>query len=281
MNNQDNILGRNAVQGERIDAGAYSIVGTRKYQQDFAGLEIKEGELLAVICDGMGGLRGGELAASQAVRQFLSDYLKEGSESFCAEYLTEEARKLDLLISELKDKSGAPLNAGSTIVAVMLKDSLLHWLSVGDSRIYILRRDSMVQVTKDHNYKNQLKEALDAGVITMEKYQKEASGGQAEALVSYLGMGGLKRVETNLQPFGLEEDDVILLCSDGVYKSLEDDQIKAMLTDNKISSPVSAKRLVNMALEQAVKGQDNTTVLIIHYIGSKREEPQWDAVTVV
>ena len=72
--------------------------------------------------------------------------------------------------------------------------------------------------------------------------------------------------------FRSEPGDQLLMSSDGLYKSLSPQQMKAMLTDNQIDARVSAKRLVHMALEQAVKKQDNTTVVLIQYRGRKTEE---------
>lgn len=271
MNDLQNVEERIECQNSAFDFGIYSLVGTREYQQDYAGVIIKKDGISGIICDGMGGLLGGELASKEAVKLFVSDYLNAEKEPIVSDFLCKEAGRLDALVSKLEDSQGNLLKAGSTVVSVIVDNTRLYWMSVGDSRIYILREDTMLQVTKDHNYRNELNDALIAGELSSDKYEKEISGNQTEALISYLGMGGLKRIDFNHKPFQLEEGDVILLCSDGLYKSLEDDQILALLKDNKTSSKVAAKRLACMALEQAVKGQDNTTVLVIHYRGDKEE----------
>lgn len=269
MSDLENVIKIISSENNSFDAGVFSLIGTREYQQDYAGLMVKENGISGIICDGMGGLNGGERASSEAVKLFAFDYMKMEGGSPVSEFFYQEADKMDRLVSLLKDSKGNFLRAGSTVVSVIIEESRLHWMSVGDSRIYILRGDSILQVTKEHNYKFQLNEALESGNISAEKYAAEMSGGQAEALTSYLGMGGLKYIDINPNPFQLEADDVILLCSDGLYRSLDESQIMAMLKDNKINSGVSAKRLSCMALEQASKGQDNTTVLVIHYKGGE------------
>lgn len=271
--NDTNIIQRDdGSKGREIQAAAYSIIGHREYQQDFAGLDIGKDRALAVICDGMGGLNGGERASREAVELLLGDYGKNPPDGQFAEFLCAEAARMDRLVYGLKDEAGDPLKAGSTVVSVMVRDGALYWMSVGDSRIYVLRGDSMVAVTKDHNYRRELSEMLERKEISKERFESEAHTRKAEALTNYLGMGGLRRIEWNSQPFPLEDQDEVLLCSDGLYKSLDVHQIKAMLTDNRVSVRVAAKRLVRMALSQAVKSQDNTTVILLKYQKTQAEE---------
>jgi protein phosphatase len=141
----------------------------------------------------------------------------------------------------------------------------MDWMSVGDSRIYILRRGSMVAVTRDHNYRRELEDMLQSGTIDRGYYEQEIRTRKAEALTSYLGMDGLRRMERNTQPFSLEDGDLIMMCSDGVYKSLAHEQMQAMLEDNSVNTQVAARRLVKMALAQAKRSQDNTTAIVIEY----------------
>lgn len=257
----------------RLRASAYSILGHRESQQDFAGLLVEPEELLAVVCDGMGGLRGGERASQEAVRLLVRDYLEQKPVADLPEFFCQEARSMDREIWEMKDDTGKKLNAGSTVVSVAVREGKLFWLSVGDSRIYLLRKDSMVAVTKDHNYRQELTERLERGEIDQTYYDQEIRTKRAEALTSYLGMGGLRRMERNIRPFQLEDGDIILLCSDGVYKSLDEAQIKALLLDNRVSTAVTARRIARMALQQSKKRQDNTTAVVIQYF-TPEEEPE-------
>lgn len=253
------------------EAALYSLIGHRDYQQDYAGLVVEKNKMLAVICDGMGGLQGGERASREAVTVLVKDYEREAPAEEYTEFLCRKAFHMDQIIFGLRDENGALLKAGTTVVSVILENGMLHWMSVGDSRIYLLRGDSMVAVTRDHNYRRELTEALERGDITPEFFEKEASGRRAEALTNYLGMGGIKRIERNYQPFALQDGDCILLCSDGLYKRLDEHQIRALLIDNRISSKVAAKRLTQMTMQLASRGQDNTTVIVIQYHTGQEE----------
>ena len=275
--NDTNIIQKisNERSGE-IQASAYSIIGHREYQQDFAGMIIEEKKAIAVICDGMGGLNGGETASREAVRLLLEDYIQEDPSEQFSEFLCREAKRMDMAVRGLKNEQGESLKAGSTVVSVIICDGKLYWMSVGDSRIYVLREDSMVAVTRDHNYRRELEEACERGEISKERFDKEAGSRKAEALTSYLGMGGLRRIELNAQPFLLEDNDMILLCSDGLYKSLDMNQIQAMILDNQVSLKVAVKRLVRMALGLAAKSQDNTTAVLLRYHKIQVEDKEKD-----
>ena len=87
-----------------------------------------------------------------------------------------------------------------------------------------------------------------------------------------MGRGRLEQIGRSQNSLKLEPGDQLLLCSDGLYKSLNPHQIRAMLTDNRVDVRVSGKRLTDMALAQAVKTQDNTTIVLIQYLGRKTEE---------
>lgn len=180
---------------------------------------------------------------------------------------------MDARVHGLKSRDGRRLDAGTTVVAaVVSKDGMAEWMSVGDSRIYLLRGDRFKQLTRDQNYRCFLEDSLRRGEITQEYYDQETKGRMAEALTSYLGIGNIKRIGKSRQEILLKPGDQLLLCSDGLYKSLSSDQIKAMLIDNQIDVRVSVRRLVDMALAKASKKQDNTTVILIQYHGKKTEE---------
>ena len=247
-----------------LEIGVYSIWGNRNSQQDFAAIMEKKDELLAVVCDGMGGLNGGERASQAAVSSLTEAYRRQETE-VDGDFLQEEALTADEKVAKLKNEKGDYLRAGTTMAAVVVKKGCFECLSVGDSRIYLLRNGRLHQISVDHNYKEQLNEDRYHGKITEEFYQREVHGSKAEALTSYIGMNGLKRIGRSDEKELLQESDQILICSDGLYKSLSFEQIEAMMCDNAVDMTVSSRRLIRMALEQAIKKQDNTTAILIQY----------------
>ncbi len=142
----------------------------------------------------------------------------------------------------------------------------------------MIRGGQIAAQTRDHNYRLLLKEQLAAGQITRNFYETEEKTPQAEALTSFLGMNGLRLLDVNRTRNGnlqgartLLPEDIVLLCSDGVYKSLSDSQILAMVRDNDIDMNIAADRLTAMALRYGVRGQDNTTVILLRYRGEQEE----------
>ena len=181
---------------KEIAAEAYSIIGHRKTQQDFAGTFAGPDRVLAVLCDGMGGLMGGERASREAAGMLLKDYeTKQPSKNF-ADFLCREAVRMDSRVHGLKSRDGRRLDAGTTAVAVVVsKDGTAEWMSVGDSRIYLLRGDSLKQLTRDQNYRCFLEDSFEKGrsprSITIKRYR----GKWLRRLPAILAWGALRRSE--------------------------------------------------------------------------------------
>lgn len=263
-----NIIEDRMAEDNWYEIGSSSILGTRSYQQDFGYFYTGDHEVLAVICDGMGGLEGGERASRTAVELLARDFKRERPKSGeIAAFLRREAQRMDQAVAALKGDGGNRLKAGTTLVAAYCKDEKLTCISVGDSRIYLIRQHKIRTLNREHNYRLMLQEQLRTGQITREFYEKEEKTAQAEALISFIGMDGLRLVDVTEEPLSLEKGDIVMLCSDGIYKSLDDSQVLAMVRDNDLDMNIAADRTTAMALRYGVRGQDNTTVILFRYAG--------------
>lgn len=262
MSDEHNIATEKYEPDLRLYMYASSIVGTRKYQQDsYACIETPLG-CLAVVCDGMGGLEGGERASGLAVKTILEDYITQPIASI-RDFLYDEVVKTDEMVYNISDEDGRQIGAGSTIVAVHIKDDRMHWVSVGDSKIYVIRNNTIQCIVREHNYRLTLNELYAAGKISLEYYRAEES--KAEALISFLGIGNVSLIDISDQPLKLLQGDIVLLCSDGLYKSLSDERILAIISDNYFDMQRAADELTDAALRYSGRGQDNTTVTIVRY----------------
>lgn len=243
-----------------------SVLGTRRYQQDFVLTITSQNDAVGVICDGMGGLSGGERASMTAASVFFNEYRTQNPpERILPQFMRDTAVKMDHAVSGLQDEKGKSLKAGTTAIVSVIRGNALYWLSVGDSKIYIIRGSQMQAVTREHNYRLNLGEMLNSGKITREQYLKEEKTPRAEALTSYIGMNGIERIDGNGTPFMLAHGDMILMCSDGLYKSLEDSQILAMIQDNEFDLSIAAERLVDMSVTYRAGSHDNTSVILMRY----------------
>lgn len=254
-----------------IEVGMSSVIGRRKEQQDTAKADneytlLEEEKFIAILCDGMGGLAGGKLASELCATHMQKRFHSSECEENVYQFYRNTVAQCDAMVFDLTDENGAPLRAGSTLASVIIKDECLHWASVGDSHIYLLHGNQMHCLTKDHNYLMLLNERVKKGEITQQEAEQDR---QKEALVSYVGMGGIKYMDVNTEPYHLAVNDYVILCSDGLYRTVCEDDIKnivhcigAMGTADDV-----AKALTDHAMAAGKAHQDNTTVIVIRYIG--------------
>lgn len=252
-----------------ISLGMSSIIGTRSSQEDTVFCYGREKEALGLVCDGMGGLEGGELASKAAAESFANAWFSCGGITDVPRFLEEEAIRADEKVFCQENEEGERIRAGTTIVAAIIREDELFWLSVGDSRIYIIRGEEILSVCREHNCRLTLDWKLEQGELTPEEYAAEEY--RAEALISYLGMGNVSLMDVNRQPFLLEDGDIVLLTSDGLYRSLSQEEILALVKEAKEDMQKAADMLTAAALGDKKSGQDNTSVVLMRY-GGKQEK---------
>lgn len=246
-----------------------SAIGDRATQQDCmiipdASLPqqlLTERGLLTIVCDGMGGMEGGE-RASRTCAEHLYKAFYGGMPVSPAEFFNRRIREADTAVSSLKGDGGRALHGGTTVVTTIVKDGRLYWASVGDSRIYLYRQGMLQQLTRDHNYLLTLMEKVRRGEIS----ELEAhTHPQKEALISYVGMGDIDILDIEEDGIPLASGDIVLLFSDGVYKALADNEVLSVVESCKDRLEELPTMLVNTALAKTWMKHDNTTVAIVKY----------------
>ncbi len=258
------------VENDHVLVGSSSVIGRRQSQQDSVTIPCdtqllleEHPKFLCVLSDGMGGLRGGEQASACATQTLFDDYYRTMWQHCTHSYLDffrAEAEKINTLVCGLKDENGAPLQAGATLIAAAVDGEELHFLNIGDSRIYLVRDGKMLQLTHDQNYLTRLMEKVRSGEITE---QEALSHPKREALISYCGIRELSMVEINLQPLQLKSGDVIVLCSDGLYRLLSRQEMIDVLQETAEDMNLAAFKLTAAATDKNFRGQDNTSVILI------------------
>ena len=243
--------------------------GNREYQQDAVYVSPskllaanKKTRVLGIVCDGMGGMADGGRASQTAIQMMLQGFSKieKVPEVNIPAFFQQGIISIDKVIHDFPKESGR--GSGTTMVACIVEDNKLYWASVGDSRIYIMRGNQMQQVTRDHNYWLRLQEMVEAGQMT---YEAAMQVRQKEALISFLGVGNVSLMDINTTPFELQYGDIIMLCSDGITKTLSDEHIKRIIINNAVKPEQKAEALVEAATHANSHSQDNTTVALIHY----------------
>lgn len=238
-------------------------IGARSSQQDAFGFSDKDdlafvahGGALAVVADGMGGMANGGEASHLAVRAFLHAYMaKQTDETITAAMLRalDEANQTVITLSHQVGEE----NVGTTLVAAVIHGDVLHWVSVGDSRLYLWRNGQLTQLSEDHIYANDLDRDAASGNISCEDAENHP---ERRSLTSYLGLTQLDLIDRNLRPFPLLSGDRLLLCSDGLYAALEEIEITPLFDRE---AQQTAEDLVALVLAMDRPGQDNLTVAIL------------------
>ena len=241
-----------------IQLAVCSTIGGRKEQQDRAGFELSNEKAVVAVCDGMGGHSGGKQASNIVVEQLLQRWKEQKGEERPQAFLLKTVLELDQMISSLTSPNGDVLRSGTTMSAVILEKKQLHWVSVGDSRIYIYRSPEFVRVTRDHTYC-----ALQqAGQLPQNLPQVK---NPESVLVSFIGVGDISRIERNRTPIELQSGDYIILISDGLYKLLRDNEIQNVICKGTNVSDI-AQTLIGFAQDRARTerlSSDNITVAVV------------------
>jgi len=207
---------------------------------------------LAVIADGMGGYEGGQEASRLAVETVRSVY-DNGFAGDPQETLVEAFEAAHQNIQRFAQDHPQFYGMGTTCTALAIVDRQLSFAHVGDSRLYLIRAETITRLTRDHSYVGRL---VESGIVRSEDAESHP---QRHILTAALGSG--REVTPNVpeHPFPLEEGDTLLLCTDGLWGLVGDPDLARIVQAN---PPAEAcLKLVSMALERG--GPDNITVLVL------------------
>lgn len=233
--------------------GRIHAVGKRSMQQDSFGIsdtdnlnKLQKKGIMAVVADGMGGLTDGERMSQMVVVKMLQGFDQSPDDAIPSSTLLGLVGDANNAVNEElgQDRLG---KCGSTVVAVILKDRQLSWISVGDSHIYVYRKGQLIQLNTDHNYGTQLDEMAERGEIS---YEEAGTDPQRAALTSFIGIGELELIGQNEKPIAMERGDRILLMSDGVYGTVDEQAISEIMA-------LPFKKALS-ALDRAVLGRDKS-----------------------
>jgi serine/threonine protein phosphatase PrpC len=230
--------------------------GRRPYNQDRLGYWQTPESLLLVLADGMGGHAHGEVAAELTMRHIAAAFRRDARPRLANPDLflfRAVGRSHGMLLREAMNL-GLADTPRTTVVACVLQDGYAFWTHVGDSRFYHLRKGQLLARTRDHTVVQQL---VDAGRLREEQVRYHPARNQ---LLQCLGGLQPPHVEPTLHT-RLERDDVLLLCSDGLWGPLSQRQLIEGLGAAPLAEAVP--RLVALAEDYGGPGCDNVSVLAL------------------
>ncbi len=228
------------VRSSNQDAGDYAIIS-----DDCAW---------SVVCDGMGGANGGNIASTLAVEtvvEMLNEKFKPG-------LMPEQLYGLSLQCVESANTAvyakamyeDGLKGMGTTMVLILIDDGQLHISHVGDSRAYLCRAGKVTQLTQDHSF---VQDLVNRGEISQDQARVHPHRNIITRSVGVYSM-----VSTDYNVHALEKGDIIISCSDGLTNYLEDTVFEDIIANNNIENLCEV--LTNFALENG--GSDNITVSV-------------------
>ncbi len=229
--------------------------------------------LFAVVADGIGGHRAGEVAAEIAVNTISHIVaLSDGKQPLETLHYAIQAAGREISVQACSEER---LGMGTTCACVLIIGNRLYAAWVGDSRIYLLRGDQLHRLTTDHTW---IQEAVEKGILDARSARRHPN---YHVIRRYLGSAAPPQADMRLRMRDRESDtqaclnqgmrlapaDILLLCTDGLTDEVEDDELARLLRfpacrgNSPISLRAAADRLIELACRRG--GRDNITVVLI------------------
>jgi serine/threonine protein phosphatase PrpC len=202
-------------------------LGRRESQQDSLGTSnIFDGEkgVISIIADGMGGIEGGADMSKLAVSTFLSEFNDTAKIADPVEFLRSTVMKTQ---QEARAIIPPGKLSGTTLIAAFIKGNELHFVSVGDSRICVFRDGELIKLNREHNVASDVDEMAAAGLISIE--DARLTDGRSR-LTSYIGTPDRLMIDRNIKPFRIATGDIILLMTDGVFGTIDNNVLADALS---------------------------------------------------
>lgn len=245
--------------GLKLAVYGISDVGlNREHNEDSISWDIDLG--LIMLADGMGGHNAGEVASDMAVSAIHDALLDVLTPDMLAANVIqcEDAVRESVVYAneEIHEQAHARIECagmGTTVVLTLFHDNSITYAHVGDSRIYRIRNGLLKQITQDHSL---VQEMVDNGYLS----EEEALMSTSRNLITR-ALGIAPEVEVDVKTEKLEEEDLYILCSDGLSDMVNDSDILKLVTEYRPNLEMAAEALVNQANENG--GSDNISVVLV------------------
>jgi protein phosphatase len=207
---------------------------------------------LALVADGMGGYEGGQEASRLAVDTIQDVYVRDPAID-PRDALLSGFRLAHERIRQYAEAHPEFQGMGTTCTAIALNDFRLYYAHVGDSRLYLLRGDTISRLTRDHSYVGRL---VESGVLSSDEAEHHP---QRHILTAALGAGGEMSADTPDSPMTLKSGDVLVLCTDGLWGLVQEAEILKLASSH--DARTACAELVKLARQRG--GPDNITLQVL------------------
>lgn len=244
----------------KIEFAQAQWIGARQRQEDaFAAEVLADGDLLAVVCDGMGGHAGGEMASQAAVNAFVKNF-KESKETSVPARLHEAVLAANQAVKVSQELVNA--DGGTTLVGCYFQGNKLWWVSVGDSLLMHYRQGQLKRLNEDHSMRTLTDVLFERGEIT----HHEAVWQRSSLRSALIGLP-IEMLDLPKTPFILEPKDRVVISSDGVESWMEElweDMLELTRKDNDDSVEYLAQKIIHEVRAYDDFHQDNVTLIVVN-----------------
>lgn len=224
-------------------------------QDSYAAGELSAGVAWAVVCDGMGGANGGNIASATAVKiisEYIASSYREGMSSNSIKMMLESAvHSANMSIYDMSRTVESLSGMGTTVVVTLVSNSKAHIVHAGDSRAYKISGDEIIQITRDHSI---VQSMVESGQLS----EDEAKSHPRKNVITR-ALGVDENIEIEYNEVDLGSSDSLMLCTDGLTNYLDVEEIKQTIKNHSFYEYPEV--LVNKA--NAKGGRDNITVVVI------------------
>ena len=224
-------------------------------QDSFTVKELPGGAALAIVCDGMGGEHGGNVASRNAVnivgQRVWARYREELDSNSIRSMLLVAASVANTMVHDMGQKNSSLTGMGTTLVACVARGGTAHFAHAGDSRAYLIGPEGITQITRDHSVVQML---VENGELTEEEARVHPKKNYITRAV-----GVAEQLECEYNECSLGAGETVLICTDGLSNAVAEEEIARIVRDNAPQDAVQA--LVDAANEAG--GHDNITALLL------------------
>jgi len=226
----------------------------RKHNEDAVYIPEKGDGCFAVLADGMGGHKAGDVASSLVVSAVVSRLNEADAASITENDIRDALIRANTLVWNESCENVNRHGMGSTATVAAFANGCCYIGQVGDSRAYLFRDGKLFQITKDHSYVQVL---VDKGLI-----KKDEAASHPKRNMITRAVGTERSIDVDTFVVELKKDDVIMLCSDGLSSAVSDGEIAAILSEGLSGA---SEKLIQAAMDNG--GTDNISVIIAEMNG--------------
>ncbi|TDQ42372.1 Stp1/IreP family PP2C-type Ser/Thr phosphatase [Aureibacillus halotolerans] len=228
----------------------------REHNEDSVAIEGNDTECFAIVADGMGGHRAGDVASAMAVEELMLQWQERpvfGSPTVTEAWIQETVQKVNVKMHAYAQTHKECNGMGTTLISAICTPTYVTLAHIGDSRGYVKRQSLFRQVTDDHTLVNEL--------VRSGELSKEAAEYHPRKNIILRALGTDENVLPDVQSFEWEQGEYVLLCSDGLSNKVTDQELDSLLSEEK---GLDQKAEAMIAAANLAGGEDNISVALVY-----------------